>query len=655
MKTIGAFLMGAIFSVLLIAFVGCGGGNSNQQSPNPLPVAISISPTTANLVAGTGFSFTATVSNTTNTGVTWSVQEGATAGTITAAGYFTPAKAGTFHVVATSQADSSKTAVATVTVTAPTPTFTTQPSTVAAEGQLYSYTPQANDPANSIMTFSLTGPSGAAMNEGTLTWTPTHAQARTTVRLTITVTTAAGGSATQAWSLTPTGIIDGLALVTYVTESGDSDQPRDATNDIVKVHVPGTAAFTTLKGSGNSSGEYAVAGVPAGSYWLQINNDYIWTDRSDIDLGRAVAGRAGLQIASAGTAVALTASNTTPLNAPDHFEVFVPNAGDLRDETVAVYTAGDTAANLNVSWSGASLVDSSLGDQTYVTQLHQLTTINGMHFYSLGKAAWPLALTTADGVSTPLSASLDWPTNGAAFEGIFNGSEFVNLQTAVNPNATVRGTNIAFGVQAMGNSHGSLQWPNPRLIAYYGEDGAISTDVNLYTLGASTPFPTQWPLLLDYDQPFAVPYTVPGASLSLSLICHVRTASTDLPSDVAPVRPLVSPVISPTISGNNFFADQSGVGLNPVLSWTAPPAATGYRILVWRLFDNGGAAAAEQVAMLYTTATSVTVPPAVMTAGNTYFFIIQAHSEPGIDYSYSPYRDALPHGLAAAASGVVTP
>ena len=49
--------------------------------------------------------------------VTWSVQEGAPGGSVTAAGVYTaPGTAGTYHLVATSQADATKSATATVTV-----------------------------------------------------------------------------------------------------------------------------------------------------------------------------------------------------------------------------------------------------------------------------------------------------------------------------------------------------------------------------------------------------------------------------------------------------------------------------------------------------------------------------------------------------------
>ena len=54
-----------------------------------------------------------------STDVTWSIQEGANGGSIDGSGRYTaPGNPGTFHVVATSVADGSKSATATVTVNA---------------------------------------------------------------------------------------------------------------------------------------------------------------------------------------------------------------------------------------------------------------------------------------------------------------------------------------------------------------------------------------------------------------------------------------------------------------------------------------------------------------------------------------------------------
>jgi hypothetical protein len=63
------------------------------------------------------FTFHASVTGTSNTAVTWSVTEASAGGSVTTAGVYTaPSTGGTYHVVATSQADPSKSQSATVTV-----------------------------------------------------------------------------------------------------------------------------------------------------------------------------------------------------------------------------------------------------------------------------------------------------------------------------------------------------------------------------------------------------------------------------------------------------------------------------------------------------------------------------------------------------------
>jgi uncharacterized protein (TIGR03382 family) len=79
--------------------------------------AVSVSPTSASIEAGKTASFTAAVDGAAKTaGVNWSVQE-TSGGSVTNAGVFTGTTAGTYHVIASSILDPSKTAAATVTVT----------------------------------------------------------------------------------------------------------------------------------------------------------------------------------------------------------------------------------------------------------------------------------------------------------------------------------------------------------------------------------------------------------------------------------------------------------------------------------------------------------------------------------------------------------
>jgi hypothetical protein len=111
--------------------------------PSLATVSVAISPQSASVDAGSTLQFTATVTGTTDSRVNWWVAESA-GGTVSANGLYTaPATAGTYHVVAQSAADTSKTSSATVTVlAAPTPTATeSSTSTVSGVGTGTSYTP----------------------------------------------------------------------------------------------------------------------------------------------------------------------------------------------------------------------------------------------------------------------------------------------------------------------------------------------------------------------------------------------------------------------------------------------------------------------------------------------------------------------------------
>jgi hypothetical protein len=90
--------------------------NSAQASVSiSSDVSVTVSPSHVTVARGTTRQFTATVSGTTNTGVTWSATRGG--GTITSAGLYTPPRiAGTYSVIATSVADKTKWASAEVVV-----------------------------------------------------------------------------------------------------------------------------------------------------------------------------------------------------------------------------------------------------------------------------------------------------------------------------------------------------------------------------------------------------------------------------------------------------------------------------------------------------------------------------------------------------------
>jgi endonuclease/exonuclease/phosphatase family metal-dependent hydrolase len=118
-------ILGIAVFVLALLAGGCGGGSTTGSSLSSQPqIIVRVSPGSVSLPEGQKQQFTATVSGTTNAAVTWS----SSSGTISTSGLFTAptVSASTIvTVVATSEADTTKSASAAVTVTTPASSLTT--------------------------------------------------------------------------------------------------------------------------------------------------------------------------------------------------------------------------------------------------------------------------------------------------------------------------------------------------------------------------------------------------------------------------------------------------------------------------------------------------------------------------------------------------
>jgi hypothetical protein len=180
-------------SVTILFALGCGGGGAN-------PIEVSISPLAANLNQGGTQSFSATVTGTSNSAVNWAVQEGAAGGSITSTGAYTaPNKSGTFHVIATSQADTIKSATATVNIAAVAISLNQTAVTVDV-GNQFTFVANVTGTVNTAVSWAIQeGTSGGNItSSGVYTAPGTHgafhviatSQADTTQKATATVTVA---------------------------------------------------------------------------------------------------------------------------------------------------------------------------------------------------------------------------------------------------------------------------------------------------------------------------------------------------------------------------------------------------------------------------------------------------------------------------------
>jgi Bacterial Ig-like domain (group 2)/Galactose oxidase, central domain/Kelch motif len=261
----------ALAIAAVMGFWGCGGGSappsSSTATPTPSPsISVTVTPKSITLSPGTTQSFTATVTGTTNNAVTWSVQEGV-GGTIDSTGLYTAPQnsSGTFHVVATSQANSAAKDIAAVAVQLPQLAISPAAVTLSPNGT-QTFTASAAGFANNSVTWTVQEIGGGVINGVGFYTAPSAAgfyhviatsiEATTiTLSATVTVTTSSSrftpaGSLNEARGLhTATLLPDNKVLVAY---GSNSSSYTNATGYVglssIEVYDPGTGTFTEIVG-----------------------------------------------------------------------------------------------------------------------------------------------------------------------------------------------------------------------------------------------------------------------------------------------------------------------------------------------------------------------------------------------------------------------
>ena len=242
-------------------------GQARQTSA----ISVTVAPSSASVQVSTTKQFTATVTNSTNTGVTWT----ASAGIIGATGLYTaPASVpspATVTIQAVSQADTSAKGTASVTVTAPPPpvTVTVSPSSASVQvSTTKQFAATVNNSSDQSVTWNVTG--GGTITSGGLYTAPASVPSgAVTVQATSVASPTAAGSA----SVTVTN----PTLPVSVTISPASADVRinrsrvftatvqNTTNQSVTWKVNGITGGNSTIGTITAQGNYtAPRSVPAG-------------------------------------------------------------------------------------------------------------------------------------------------------------------------------------------------------------------------------------------------------------------------------------------------------------------------------------------------------------------------------------------------------
>jgi Cellulase (glycosyl hydrolase family 5) len=257
---------GLVLFLLLVLFVttSCGGGGSASNPPDdpPAVVAINITAPSANVVIGGTLQFTAHVTGTTNTAVTWSVDDkvggDATSGTITSGGLYTaPAVMPSLRsvkVMAGAQADTSKASSLTLTITSNVAVSVSPPTATVDLGGTQQFTATVTGTTSAAVVWAVNGTAGGDGTHGTITSGGLYmAPGVTPSPNTVTITAQSQVDNEKTGSATVT-----ISTQSVVTIDVYPQNPTIPTN--------GTAQFVTVvNGLDNrATGNWAVNGVIGG-------------------------------------------------------------------------------------------------------------------------------------------------------------------------------------------------------------------------------------------------------------------------------------------------------------------------------------------------------------------------------------------------------
>ncbi len=458
--------------------------------------------------------------------------------------------------------------------------------------------------------------------------------------------------------------LSGTGVITWVSDTGNQATNADYSTSAFAALDPNNG-FAAIGGVGNANGTFSIPNVPAtGTLYVKVDRNYFVVDgRPTFDLGYDLMGRSDYAPATISpTNLTFSISNMASWQSGDGIGFFSIGAGaawNWIDSSGATNPPGVGATTLNMTGDMTKASDPYMpsalkGDVSWLLQYTIGTSSGGTQYSQLTRYVRDTSINMTDGQPTTMSGSFT-AVNPNKTTPSFNyqRSAWAAFTSIVNPSATID-TNY-LGVLAnyapSGDANIDLE---PQLATMYRN--SVTTDVNLGTLSYANPFPGTWAELLEVHTNYHVSYMAPGATTALDVYPEVGQEVL-LSGAPTTVSPMLGPAQSIKIAGRSASTQLSGVGLTPTISWSAPSVGVpqANSVYVYRLTNSNGTTHLSTAAIFYTKATSVTVPPNVLTSGSTYYVAVSALTSGTIDLTYSPYRRRLPYAWANALTATFTP
>lgn len=428
--------------------------------------------------------------------------------------------------------------------------------------------------------------------------------------------------------------------------------PVDLSTTTIAALVPnGSGGYNVIAGTGTSSGTFSIPNVPTGYYLLQIGAVYVWTSNTVVDGDFIADYRSDIVAANSNTTVTFDLTNLHSWQSTDWLELVCPN--NLTFEGPFPGTVGETTFTGTFPYFG-NLSVASEGDQYYVAQLIT-ENLGGYPFTGLGRYFAPPKFNQAQGSDTPINGRFKTVVRNLKFVANINGADLTAQALAANPAAVLVETSAGLSVYPGSFAHG--QNTDTTDLVIQESPPFLTTNGKLGQVSYGNPYPSKWPKVVAYFWLANTSYTAPGATNSAPLLTYTYGVTDTLPTSTSPIKPLVGVVNSPLVNGKNFFTNQTGVGLTPILKWSPPTVgpANNYLVFIYQLSNSGGNTLITDIANFKTQGRSLRVPSGVLTAGQAYVFVVEAWNIPGVNFAKTPFLFGPTDGAADVTSGVIQP
>ncbi len=562
---------------LAVAFsVSCGGSPSSTP-PTP-QVSVSLNQPAVNLAVGTSTQFTATVQNTTNTAVTWSVDQvsggNATVGTISSAGeYKAPSQPGSHTVTATSVADTTKSANAAVAVGLVSVADAVGTLTPAATDQ---FTATVHGFSNTAVTWSVDGIASGNPTVGTINAAGLYTAPALAGTHTITATSVAVAKASASATITVAGVLS-LSPATVDVEATKTQQftatTSGLTNPTITWSVDQIAGGNSTVGTITSSGLYT-APTTAGNHTITATaND------------------------SAGASVGVTvftlsispATATLALLAPEQFTATAQGLTSPTFSWSVDQISGGNASVGTISGTGLYTAPSTPGTHTIAASVVNTSGSAGAAVTVINLTISPALATVDPSTSQQFAATIQgssqpqfaWSVDGTAggnttvgtitTSGLYSapatlGQHTITATTATTPTVSVNATLTV--INAMPGAVLTYHNDDSRDGAYTQEVLLTPANVNQTHFGKLTSFPVDGQI---YTQPLYLPnVTIAGTAHEVVYVATQNNSVYAFDATGLQTTPLWTVNLGPSVTKNDYSGVSPVVGIlsTPVIDAT---------------------------------------------------------------------------------------